>query len=83
MPQAVGAIARGLAKIGPFLAKGGKGAAELSKGLVSAATSAAKFGANVTSAGSSLIGLITMYQGYQTSGWNCKTSHLRLLVRWV
>jgi len=58
MPQAVGAIARGLAKIGPFLAKGGKGAAELSKGLVSAATSAAKFGANVTSAGSSLFDLI-------------------------
>ena len=58
MPQAVGAIARGLAKIGPFLAKGGKAAAELSKGLGGAANSAAKFGANVTSAGSSLLDLI-------------------------
>lgn len=68
MPQAVGAIARGLAKIGPFLAKGGKGAAELSKGLVSAANSAAKFGANVTSAGSSLLDLIS-YASTLSNKW--------------
>lgn len=68
MPQAVGAIARGLAKIGPFLAKGGKAAAELSKGLGGAANSAAKFGANVTSAGSSLLDLIS-YASTLSNKW--------------
>lgn len=58
MVQAVGAVARGLAKIGPILAKGGKGAVELSKGFGKAATNASKIGSNLTNASRSLTGLI-------------------------
>ena len=60
----VGSIARGMAKVGPALAKGGESATKLSQSLGGAANNAAKLGSNIVSAGRSLFGLLEQVSQY-------------------